>query len=60
MTMRASPEHREKMARAISFLMLGVEDRWHDWLPDADESIASIAAKYGLAALAVGEKADAK
>jgi hypothetical protein len=41
-------ERLEHMARAVSFVMLGVEDRWPDWVPTAEAILADLAAKVGL------------
>jgi hypothetical protein len=37
------------MARAVSFAMLGVEDRWADWLPRADQILDDLAREVGVA-----------
>jgi hypothetical protein len=49
-TQADSEEHRrrEQMARAVSYAMLGVEDRWRDWLPQADMFIADLTRQVGL------------
>ena len=42
-------ERRMRMAKAVSFAMLGVEDRWRDWLPRADQILDVLAVEVGAA-----------
>jgi len=36
-----------RMAKAVSFAMLGVEDRWRDWLPRADQILDVLTVEVG-------------
>lgn len=46
---RDHEQRREVMARAVSFAMLGTEDRWQDWLTKADELLYGFATQLGIA-----------